>query len=174
MVRDTVPPPAPPPVPAPTAPAPSLEGDLHEIPELLFHRTNEDLPLGACSDVEYLISFSLSLFLSPRRLAPLHSPGSGVSNLSCLKSPVWWFGTVSSKMLFILFGVQLTRFIQITFPSYPPVAVGEVLNFSAYSFAPAILVTPIGGLSVVIRQAGVLSVVFEGPPYFDIFHSASL
>ena len=31
------------------------------------------------------------------------------------------------------------------------VAVGEIANFAAYSFAPAILVTPIGGLSVVIR-----------------------
>ena len=31
-----------------------------------------------------------------------------------------------------------------------PVAVGEVLNFSAYSFAPAILVTPLGALSVIL------------------------
>lgn len=30
------------------------------------------------------------------------------------------------------------------------VAVGEVLNFSAYSFAPAILVTPLGALSVIL------------------------
>lgn len=29
-------------------------------------------------------------------------------------------------------------------------AVGEVLNFSAYSFAPAILVTPLGSLSVIL------------------------
>lgn len=30
------------------------------------------------------------------------------------------------------------------------VAVGEVLNFSAYSFAPAILVTPLGAMSVIL------------------------
>ena len=30
------------------------------------------------------------------------------------------------------------------------VAVGEVLNFSAYSFAPPILVTPLGALSVIL------------------------
>jgi len=38
------------------------------------------------------------------------------------------------------------------------VAVGEVANFAAYSFAPAILVTPIGGLSVVI--SAVLAWIF--------------
>lgn len=30
------------------------------------------------------------------------------------------------------------------------VAIGEMLNFSAYSFAPAILVTPLGALSVIL------------------------
>ncbi|KAG0174675.1 hypothetical protein DFQ30_003438 [Apophysomyces sp. BC1015] len=30
------------------------------------------------------------------------------------------------------------------------VAIGEILNFSAYSFAPAILVTPLGALSVIL------------------------
>lgn len=30
------------------------------------------------------------------------------------------------------------------------VAIGEVLNFSAYSFAPPILVTPLGALSVIL------------------------
>lgn len=30
------------------------------------------------------------------------------------------------------------------------VAVGEVANFAAYAFAPAILVTPLGALSVLI------------------------
>ena len=31
------------------------------------------------------------------------------------------------------------------------VIVGEVANFSAYAFAPAILVTPLGALSVLVR-----------------------
>ncbi|KAJ3194141.1 hypothetical protein HK101_003388 [Irineochytrium annulatum] len=44
-----------------------------------------------------------------------------------LKSGVWWLG-----MLLM--------------------AVGEVANFGAYAFVPAILVTPLGALSVVIRQ----------------------
>lgn len=33
---------------------------------------------------------------------------------------------------------------------FSAVAVGEVANFAAYAFAPAILVTPLGALSVLI------------------------
>jgi hypothetical protein len=32
------------------------------------------------------------------------------------------------------------------------VVVGEIANFVAYAFAPAILVTPLGALSIIIRQ----------------------
>jgi hypothetical protein len=32
------------------------------------------------------------------------------------------------------------------------VVVGEVANFAAYAFAPAILVTPLGALSIIIRH----------------------
>ena len=42
-----------------------------------------------------------------------------------LKSPTWWGGIVT-------------------------LVVGEVANFAAYAFAPAILVTPLGALSVLI------------------------
>lgn len=31
------------------------------------------------------------------------------------------------------------------------VIIGEVANFAAYAFAPAILVTPLGALSMIIR-----------------------
>ena len=33
-----------------------------------------------------------------------------------------------------------------------PVLLGEIANFAAYAFAPAILVTPLGALSIIIRQ----------------------
>jgi Magnesium transporter NIPA len=33
------------------------------------------------------------------------------------------------------------------------VIVGEVANFAAYAFAPAILVTPLGALSIIIRYS---------------------
>ena len=42
-----------------------------------------------------------------------------------LKNPVWWAGMLT-------------------------MAVGEIANFAAYTFAPAILVTPLGALSVII------------------------
>ena len=42
-----------------------------------------------------------------------------------IKNPIWWSGMVT-------------------------MVVGEVCNFSAYAFAPAILVTPLGALSVLI------------------------
>ena len=29
--------------------------------------------------------------------------------------------------------------------------VGEIANFAAYAFAPAILVTPLGALSIIVR-----------------------
>ena len=48
-----------------------------------------------------------------------------VHSFACLQSPLWWAGT-------ILMGV------------------GELANFTAYMFASAIVVTPVGCLSVVI------------------------
>lgn len=36
---------------------------------------------------------------------------------------------------------------------YCIVIVGEAANFTAYGFAPAILVTPLGALSVIVRLA---------------------
>ena len=42
-----------------------------------------------------------------------------------LKNPTWWAGIVT-------------------------MVIGEICNFSAYAFAPAILVTPLGALSVLI------------------------
>ena len=42
-----------------------------------------------------------------------------------LKSPIWWAGIITMVL-------------------------GEVANFAAYAFAPAILVTPLGALSVLI------------------------
>ncbi|KAF5383146.1 hypothetical protein D9615_005014 [Tricholomella constricta] len=50
---------------------------------------------------------------------------SATENLSYLKNPIWWVGL--STMV-----------------------VGEVANFAAYAFAPPILVTPLGALSVLI------------------------
>lgn len=50
-----------------------------------------------------------------------------------LKNPLWWAGILT-------------------------MAIGEIANFAAYTFAPAILVTPLGALSVII--GAVLAAVF--------------
>jgi hypothetical protein len=66
-----------------------------------------------------------------------------------LKSPMWWSGMILSKysnkpkegVFFFFFFVN--RFVV--------VVVGEACNFVAYAFTQAILVTPLGALSVVLR-----------------------
>lgn len=54
-----------------------------------------------------------------------HTPGLASDELSYLQNPIWWAGMAT-------------------------MVVGEVANFIAYTFAPPILVTPLGALSVLI------------------------
>jgi hypothetical protein len=53
-----------------------------------------------------------------------YNAGSG--GYSYLSKPLWWAGMVT-------------------------MIVGEIANFAAYAFAPAILVTPLGALSIIVR-----------------------
>ena len=62
------------------------------------------------------------------RGAQLLSPGAGTGGYSYLLQPLWWGGLLT-------------------------MVVGEVANFAAYAFAPAILVTPLGALSIIVRRA---------------------
>lgn len=50
----------------------------------------------------------------------------GSGGYSYLAKPLWWAGMLT-------------------------MVVGEVANFAAYAFAPAILVTPLGALSIIVR-----------------------
>jgi hypothetical protein len=52
--------------------------------------------------------------------------------------------------------------------------VGELANFAAYAFAPAILVTPLGALSIIIRyEAAAVKVLFRaGWVYKQQLHAA--
>ncbi|XP_057978007.1 probable magnesium transporter NIPA4 isoform X2 [Malania oleifera] len=52
----------------------------------------------------------------------------GVGGYSYLYEPLWWVGMIT-------------------------MVVGEIANFAAYAFAPAILVTPLGALSIIISAA---------------------
>lgn len=56
---------------------------------------------------------------------------------------MWWAGLITSKPMIgsrPVFSLSLSL-----------VGVGEAANFTAYGFAPAILVTPLGALSVLVR-----------------------
>lgn len=50
----------------------------------------------------------------------------GAGGFSYLREPIWWAGLLS-------------------------MVVGELANFAAYAFAPAVLVTPLGALSIIVR-----------------------
>ncbi|KAE8009019.1 hypothetical protein FH972_005477 [Carpinus fangiana] len=52
----------------------------------------------------------------------------GVGGYSYLYEPLWWVGMIT-------------------------MIIGEIANFAAYAFAPAILVTPLGALSIIISAA---------------------
>ena len=69
---------------------------------------------------------SCATMLVPCRLSLWRHTGNG--GFSYLREPLWWAGMLS-------------------------LVVGEVANFAAYAFAPAILVTPLGALSIIVRWA---------------------
>lgn len=50
----------------------------------------------------------------------------------------------------MIFGIS-SLFIFVLIYSFLTVIVGEIANFAAYAFAPAILVTPLGALSIIFR-----------------------
>ncbi|KAK6121161.1 hypothetical protein DH2020_045082 [Rehmannia glutinosa] len=54
----------------------------------------------------------------------------GAGGYSYLYEPLWWTGMIASGFMIV----------------------GEIANFAAYAFAPAILVTPLGALSIIIRH----------------------
>ena len=53
--------------------------------------------------------------------------------------------------LFSAFDIALTVQNLSCFMISDTVIVGEIANFVAYAFAPAVLVTPLGALSIIVR-----------------------
>lgn len=47
--------------------------------------------------------------------------------------------------------------------------VGEILNFAAYAFAPAILVTPLGALSIIVRYITIWHISHLGEAFLQSF-----
>lgn len=60
---------------------------------------------------------------------------------SYLRSPIWWCGNLACKFHYFMSFPHFNLYTGVF---------GEILNAAAYAFAPAILVTPLGALSVLI------------------------
>jgi len=80
----------------------------------------------------------------------------GVGGYSYLLQPFWWAGMVTSNLFFSSSAVTILIALSFLF-GYPnsllslAVFIGEVANFVAYIYAPALLVTPLGALSIIVR-----------------------
>ncbi|KAK0519339.1 hypothetical protein OC835_007556 [Tilletia horrida] len=83
--------------------------------------------IGLCLAVSSSLAIGTSFIITKKGLIDAAERGSGLASdgHTYLQNPIWWAGI--STMI-----------------------VGEVANFAAYTFAPPILVTPLGALSVLI------------------------
>lgn len=86
----------------------------------------EDKYIGLALAVTSTLGIGASFVITKKGLnAAAERHGFEGDGFAYLRNPIWWGGIVT-------------------------MVVGEVCNFSAYAFAPAILVTPLGALSVLI------------------------
>ncbi|CAK4030100.1 magnesium transporter NIPA3 [Lecanosticta acicola] len=86
----------------------------------------EDKYIGLALAVTSTLGIGASFVITKKGLnAAAERHGFEGDGFAYLRNPIWWSGIVT-------------------------MVVGEVCNFSAYAFAPAILVTPLGALSVLI------------------------
>ena len=86
----------------------------------------EDKYIGLLLAVCSTIGIGASFVITKKGLnAAAESHGFEGDGFTYLKNPIWWLGIIT-------------------------MVIGEICNFSAYAFAPAILVTPLGALSVLI------------------------
>ncbi|KAL4457984.1 hypothetical protein ABPG75_012849 [Micractinium tetrahymenae] len=86
-----------------------------------------DQTLGLLLALSSSLFIGASFVIKKRGLRRAGSTGlrAGSGGFSYLREPLWWLGLLT-------------------------MAAGEVANFAAYAFAPAILVTPLGALSIII------------------------
>ncbi|KAL7664322.1 DUF803-domain-containing protein [[Candida] zeylanoides] len=95
----------------------------------------DDKYIGLALAMSSSLAIGSSFIITKKGLldASARNGGEAAQAREYLQNPIWWAGMVT-------------------------MAVGEVANFAAYTFAPAILVTPLGALSVII--GAVLAAVF--------------
>jgi uncharacterized membrane protein len=93
----------------------------------------EDKYIGLGLAISSSLAIGTSFIITKKGLIAASNDGFEGDGYQYLKNPVWWAGMLT-------------------------MAIGEIANFAAYTFAPAILVTPLGALSVII--GAVLAAVF--------------
>ncbi|CCM01192.1 uncharacterized protein FIBRA_03240 [Fibroporia radiculosa] len=108
---------------------------VHSLRRIIFqpstarlHAMVDDKYIGLALAVSSSLAIGTSFIITKKGLndaAARSTYASASENYSYFKSPIWWAG-ISTLVL------------------------GEVANFAAYTFAPPILVTPLGALSVII------------------------
>lgn len=93
----------------------------------------EDKYIGLALAVSSSLAIGTSFILTKKGLTDTSNKGGSNAGHQYLNNPIWWAGMVT-------------------------MAIGEFSNFAAYTFAPPILVTPLGALSVII--GAVLAAIF--------------
>ncbi|GMM34900.1 hypothetical protein DASC09_022250 [Saccharomycopsis crataegensis] len=93
----------------------------------------EDKYIGLGLAMSSSLAIGTSFIITKKGLMDAQNQGFEGKGHEYLKNPIWWAGIAT-------------------------MAVGEVANFAAYTFAPAILVTPLGALSVII--GAILAAIF--------------
>ena len=91
--------------------------------------SNRDFYVGLALAVSSSIFIGMSFIVKKKgllRVSRTSSFRAGSGGYAYLREWLWWVGLIT-------------------------MAVGEAANFTAYGFAPAILVTPLGALSVLVR-----------------------
>ncbi|KAJ8541637.1 hypothetical protein K7X08_002453 [Anisodus acutangulus] len=85
---------------------------------------------GLCLALSSSLFIGSSFIIKKKGLQKAGSSGlrAGAGGYSYLVEPLWWAGMIT-------------------------MIVGEIANFAAYAFAPAVLVTPLGALSIIISAA---------------------
>lgn len=94
----------------------------------------EDKYIGLALAISSSLAIGTSFIITKKGLMDTSSRNGGaVDGHEYLQNPIWWAGILT-------------------------MAIGEIANFAAYTFAPPILVTPLGALSVII--GAVLAAIF--------------
>ncbi|KAH7882314.1 magnesium transporter NIPA-domain-containing protein [Phlebopus sp. FC_14] len=106
----------------------------------------EDKYIGLALAVSSSVAIGTSFIITKKGLTDASARNSAYSNASddyaYLRNPTWWAG-ISTRM-----STCWNSHFVIDLPVV--VVLGEIANFAAYTFAPPILVTPLGALSVLI------------------------